>query len=222
MTTRPTSASAPSRRAMLARTSAVQAMIGASRLTAASTVSMPTFSAPKRPHSAKNFSLTSALIGAVYQLRVPAASAAYCAPVATSDLPDPVGVASTTFAPLTSSISASSCAGYSVVPPASAQAANRLNSSSASSPSARSGARSAGSSSSGGAVVEEVIVGTACRTPVPFRRPASRRNREGRRGTTRGGGQREYLRPCAARAEERPTAVAHRRRGGGRAAAVGD
>ena len=65
MTTRSTSASAPSRRATLASTSAVQAMIGASRLTAASPVSMPTFSAPKTPHSAKNFSLTSALIGAV-------------------------------------------------------------------------------------------------------------------------------------------------------------
>ena len=34
-------------------------------LTAASPVSMPTFAAPKTPHSAKNFSLTSALIGAV-------------------------------------------------------------------------------------------------------------------------------------------------------------
>ena len=43
--------------------------------------------------------------------------------MATSDLPEPVGVASTTFAPLTSSISASSCAGYSTVPFASAQAA---------------------------------------------------------------------------------------------------
>ena len=50
---------------MLASTSAVQAMIGASRLTAASPVSMPTLAAPKTPQSAKNFSLTSALIGAV-------------------------------------------------------------------------------------------------------------------------------------------------------------
>ena len=65
MTTRPMSASGPSRSAMLARISAVQAMIGASALTAASPVSMPTFSAPNTPHSAKNFSLTSALIGAV-------------------------------------------------------------------------------------------------------------------------------------------------------------
>ena len=40
-------------------------MMGASALTAASPVSIPTFSAPKTSHSAKNFSLTSALIGAV-------------------------------------------------------------------------------------------------------------------------------------------------------------
>src|SRR3712207_4290031 len=162
MTTRPTSASAPSRRAMLARTSAVQAMIGASRLTAASPVSMPTFSAPKTPHSAKNFSLTSALIGAVYQLRRPAASAAYCAPVATRDLPEPVGVARTTLAPLTSSVSASSCAGYNTVPFDSAQAAKVLNSSSESAPAARSALRSQVSSSRGGAVpvvVGRVIVG---------------------------------------------------------------
>ncbi len=59
------SASAPSRSAMLASTSAVQAMIGASALTAASPVSIPTFSAPNIAHSAKNFSLTNALIGAV-------------------------------------------------------------------------------------------------------------------------------------------------------------
>jgi hypothetical protein len=43
----------------------VQQMIGASELTDASPVSMPTFSAPKIAHSAKNFSDTSALIGAV-------------------------------------------------------------------------------------------------------------------------------------------------------------
>ncbi len=50
---------------MLASTSAVQQMIGASGFTAASPVSMPTLSAPKTSMSAKNFSLTSALIGAV-------------------------------------------------------------------------------------------------------------------------------------------------------------
>ncbi len=50
---------------MLASTSAVQQMIGAPALTDASPVSMPTFSAPKIAHSAKNFSDTSALIGAV-------------------------------------------------------------------------------------------------------------------------------------------------------------
>ena len=65
MTTSPTSACRPSRSAMLASTSAVQQMIGASGLTDASPVSMPTSSAPKTSHSAKNFSLTSALIGAV-------------------------------------------------------------------------------------------------------------------------------------------------------------
>jgi hypothetical protein len=65
MTTWPTSASAPSRRARLARTSAVQQMIGASALTLASPVSMPTLCAPKIAQSAKNFSETSALIGAV-------------------------------------------------------------------------------------------------------------------------------------------------------------
>ena len=65
MMTRPTSASAPSRRAMLARISAVQQMIGASGFTEASPVSMPTSEAPKISHSAKNFSLTRALMGAV-------------------------------------------------------------------------------------------------------------------------------------------------------------
>ena len=65
MTTTPMSALGPSRRAMLARTSAVAAMIGASGLTEASPVSMPTFFAPNASQSAKNFSDTSALIGAV-------------------------------------------------------------------------------------------------------------------------------------------------------------
>ena len=65
MTTWPTSAAAPSRRARLASTSAVQQMIGADGLTAASPVSMPTRSAPKTSTSAKNFSDTSALIGAL-------------------------------------------------------------------------------------------------------------------------------------------------------------
>ena len=50
---------------MLARTSAVQVMIGAPALTAASPVSMPMLAAPNTSHRAKNFSLTSALIGAV-------------------------------------------------------------------------------------------------------------------------------------------------------------
>ena len=50
---------------MLARISAVQQMTGASAFTEASPVSIPTSSVPKVAHSSKNFSLTSALIGAV-------------------------------------------------------------------------------------------------------------------------------------------------------------
>ena len=65
MTTSPTSARRPSRRAMLARISAVQQITGASAFTEASPVSMPTSSVPKTAHRSKNFSLTSALIGAV-------------------------------------------------------------------------------------------------------------------------------------------------------------
>ncbi len=72
---------------------------------------MPTFAAPKVSTSAKNFSLTRALIGAVYQLRCPWASAAACAATATSDLPVPVGVLSTRCRPSTSSSTASSWAG---------------------------------------------------------------------------------------------------------------
>ena len=65
MITRPTSARLPSRSAMLASTSAVQQMIGASAFTVASPVSMPTSEGPKISQRAKNFSLTRALIGAV-------------------------------------------------------------------------------------------------------------------------------------------------------------
>ncbi len=50
---------------MLARTSAVQQMIGAVALTLASPVIMPTLAGPNAAHSAKNFSDTRALIGAV-------------------------------------------------------------------------------------------------------------------------------------------------------------
>ena len=50
---------------MLASTSAVQQMIGADGLTLASPVIMPTFLAPNVSIRAKNFSDTSALIGAV-------------------------------------------------------------------------------------------------------------------------------------------------------------
>ena len=65
MTTWSTGVSAPCRSAALARISAVQQMIGASAFTDESPVTMPTFSAPKTSMRAKNFSLTSALIGAV-------------------------------------------------------------------------------------------------------------------------------------------------------------
>ncbi len=65
MMTMPTSASVPSASATWARISAVQQMIGASALTEASPVIMPTFSVPKIAHRSKNFSETSALIGAV-------------------------------------------------------------------------------------------------------------------------------------------------------------
>ena len=58
-------AARPARRAMFASTSAVQQTMGASELTDASPVNIPTFSAPKIAQSAKNFSETSALIGAV-------------------------------------------------------------------------------------------------------------------------------------------------------------
>jgi len=65
ITTWSTRAPLPSRSARFARISAVQHTIGASGFTAASPVTMPTRSAPNTSHSAKNFSLTSALIGAV-------------------------------------------------------------------------------------------------------------------------------------------------------------
>ena len=65
MTTRPTSASGPSRSAWLARISAVQHTMGAPALTDESPVIIPTFAEPNTSTSAKNFSLTSALMGAV-------------------------------------------------------------------------------------------------------------------------------------------------------------
>ncbi len=65
MTTSPTSAPGPSRRATLARTSAVQQTIGAPAFTEASPVAIPTFSAPNTSTREKNFSDTSALSGAV-------------------------------------------------------------------------------------------------------------------------------------------------------------
>ena len=65
MATQPTSQLSPSRRAWLARISAVQQMMGASALMEASPVIMPTFSLPKSSTKSKNFSLTRALMGAV-------------------------------------------------------------------------------------------------------------------------------------------------------------
>lgn len=65
MATQPTSAASPSRSAWLARISAVQQMTGASALMCASPVIMPTFSRPSTSTRLKNFSLTSALMGAV-------------------------------------------------------------------------------------------------------------------------------------------------------------
>ena len=65
MATQPTSASAPKRRASLARISAVQQMMGAPALMVTSPVIMPTLSRPNRSTRSKNFSLTSALMGAV-------------------------------------------------------------------------------------------------------------------------------------------------------------
>ena len=57
----------------MARISAVAQITGASGLMAASPVSIPTRSAPSWAHRSKNFSDTSALIGAVYQVRWPSA-----------------------------------------------------------------------------------------------------------------------------------------------------
>ena len=65
MTTVSASRSPPSRRAWLARISAVQQMMGAAALMEVSPVIMPTLSAPNRRTSSKNFSLTRALSGAV-------------------------------------------------------------------------------------------------------------------------------------------------------------
>ena len=65
MMTQSTSMASPSRRDWLARISAVQQMMGAPALMEESPVTMPTLSAPNRRMSSKNFSLTSALRGAV-------------------------------------------------------------------------------------------------------------------------------------------------------------
>ncbi len=65
MTTWSMGVAAPLRSAMLATISAVAHTTGADGLMEASPVSMPTFSAPRSPQRAKNFSDTSAFTGAV-------------------------------------------------------------------------------------------------------------------------------------------------------------
>ncbi len=65
MTTQSTSIAPPSRSDWLARISAVQQMMGAAALIEVSPVTIPTLPAPNSPTSSKNFSLTSALSGAV-------------------------------------------------------------------------------------------------------------------------------------------------------------
>jgi hypothetical protein len=70
MTTPAKGVSTPWRSASLAKTSAVQQTMGASRFTLPSPVISPTCSAPKTRHSSKNFSDTNALIGAVYTERL--------------------------------------------------------------------------------------------------------------------------------------------------------
>ena len=82
--------------------------MGAPPLTEASPVTMPTLAGPNAAVSSKNFSLTRALIGAVYTARRLWASIVKAPASATSDLPDPVGVESTTFSSASSRSTASS------------------------------------------------------------------------------------------------------------------
>ena len=108
MTTSSGAPASPQRKTWLARISAVQQISGASGLIEASPVSMPTCSAPKSSHRAKNFSLTKALIGAVYHARRPCAMALNIRAVATRVLPEPVGVLRMTCRSAKSSSNASS------------------------------------------------------------------------------------------------------------------
>ena len=102
----------------------VQQITGASAFTDESPVSRPTFSGPSCSHRSKNFSDTSAFTGAVYQERPPPATDRAWAASATSDFPDPVGVARMTFDPDSSSRIASSWCGYSSRPRSMAQSVN--------------------------------------------------------------------------------------------------
>src|SRR3546814_7903856 len=74
-------------------------MTGASAFTEESPVRSPTFSGPSCSHRSKNFSDTRAFTGAVYHDRPPPATDLAWAASATSDFPDPVGVARMTFEP---------------------------------------------------------------------------------------------------------------------------
>ena len=83
-------------------------MIGASALNDESPVIIPTCWAPSSAHRSKNFSDTRAFTGAVYQERPPPVTERAWAASATSDFPEPVGVANMTLLPISSSRIASS------------------------------------------------------------------------------------------------------------------
>ena len=125
MTTQATSASAPWRRARLARISAVQQMIGAPGLTLASPVIMPDALVPEGGDGVEELLADQRLDRRGVE-GPPAAGAAVAnsAPVATSDFPEPVGVERMTFAPETSSISASLWCAYGLRPRAATQPVN--------------------------------------------------------------------------------------------------
>ena len=83
-------------------------------------------SAPSRSTRSKNFSATSALIGAVHTARRPSLRASSTPATATRLLPDPVGVASTTWSPAASANAASSWCAYSGRPPLGRPLAERV------------------------------------------------------------------------------------------------
>ena len=81
-------------------------------------MTMPTRSGPSAAVSSKNFSLTSAFVGAVYTALRPCAAMENAPASATSDLPEPVGVASTTLSSASRLSTASSWCGYNSKPEA--------------------------------------------------------------------------------------------------------